>query len=205
MDDAALPPGDHTGDPAGSVTLLLTDPHIDREEAWDRVYGLLYDDLRRVARAQIRQRAFGRMSATSLISEGWLRLNGARLHIDDRRHFIALVARAMRFVLMDEVRRDMTEKRGEGRRDASVEEADPAAPDAALEDMIALDAALDRLAQVDTRLARLVEMRYFGGMEEPEIAAALGVTDRTLRRDWRRARAFLLTQLGDSGACLDAS
>jgi DNA-directed RNA polymerase specialized sigma24 family protein len=63
--------------------------------------------------------------------------------------------------------------------------------------MVALDAALTRLSSLDVRLAQLVEMRYFGGMDEIEIAAALGVTDRTLRRDWRRARAFLLTQLGE--------
>ena len=153
--------------------------------------------MHRIAHGQGRQGAHGGISATSLVSESWLRLNGARFDVKDRRHFTALVARAMRFVLMDEVRRNMAEKRGEGRGTVLLDgDAEPAV-DAAMAEMIALDAALDRLARFDARLAQLVEMRYFGGLDETEIAEALGVTDRTLRRDWRRARAFLIAQLGD--------
>lgn len=185
-------------EPPESITRLLTQAQSGSEIAWDRIYALLYAELHRIAHVQIRQRAYGRISATSLVSESWLRLNGARFSVENRRHFTALVARAMRFVLMDEVRRDMAEKRGDGQRAVSLDEEADAGHDAALSEMIALDAALDRLARLDTRLAQLVEMRYFGGLDEAEIAEALGVTDRTLRRDWRRARAFLLTQLGDA-------
>lgn len=188
---------DPGSEPPESVTRLLVDAQAGDALAWDRIYALLYAELHRIAHAQIRQRTHGRISATSLVSESWLRLNGARLDVKDRRHFTALVARAMRFVLMDEVRRNMAEKRGEGHGTVLLDgDAEPAV-DAAMAEMIALDAALDRLARFDARLAQLVEMRYFGGLDEVEIAEALGVTDRTLRRDWRRARAFLITQLGD--------
>lgn len=188
---------DPGSEPPESVTRLLVEAQAGDALAWDRIYALLYAELHRIARVQILQRSHGRISATSLVSESWLRLNGARFAVRDRRHFTALVARAMRFVLMDEVRRNMAEKRGEGRATEALDaDAEPAV-DAALAEMIALDAALDRLARFDTRLAQLVEMRYFGGLDETEIAEALDVTDRTLRRDWRRARAFLIAQLGD--------
>lgn len=186
---------DPGSEPPESVTRLLLEAQAGDAHAWDRIYALLYVELRRIAHTQIRQRAYGRISATSLVSESWLRLSGARFDVENRRHFTALVARAMRFVLMDEVRRDMAEKRGEGQRAMSLDEGMDAAEDTALAEMIALDAALDRLARFDARLAQLVEMRYFGGLEESEIADALGVTDRTLRRDWRRARAFLMKEM----------
>lgn len=180
-----------------SVTELLADAQAGRDDAWDRIYAVLYDDLHRVAHSQIRQRTFGRMSATSLVSEGWLRLASAHFSVDNRRHFMALVARAMRFVLMDEARKELAEKRGDGQRALSLDDGIDPGQDNTLSEMVALDAALTRLSRLDVRLAQLVEMRYFGGMDEDEIAVALGVTERTLRRDWRRARAFLLTQLDD--------
>lgn len=180
-----------------SVTELLVDAQAGRDNAWDRIYAVLYDDLHRIAHAQIRQRTFGRMSATSLVSEGWLRLASAQFSVDNRRHFMALVARAMRFVLMDEARKELAEKRGDGYRALSLDDSFDPGQDSTLTEMVALDAAITRLSGLDIRLAQLVEMRYFGGMDEDEIAVSLGVTERTLRRDWRRARAFLLTQLED--------
>lgn len=197
-DPAADPWVDPPIDPAESITRLLVDAQAGEDGAWNRIYGLLYGDLHRIARAQIRQRTSGRISATSLVSESWLRLSGAHFSVENRRHFTALVARAMRFVLMDEVRRDLAEKRGDGQRALSLNEEVDAGEDSALEEMIAMDAALTRLSRLDVRLAQLVEMRYFGGLDESEIADVLGVTDRTLRRDWRKARAFLFTQLGDA-------
>ncbi|MFZ2752941.1 MAG: ECF-type sigma factor [Lysobacteraceae bacterium] len=181
-----------------SVTELLAGARAGRNDAWDRIYAVLYDDLHRIAHAQIRQRTFGRMSATSLVSEGWLRLASAQFNVDSRRHFMALVARAMRFVLMDEARKELAEKRGDGHRAFSLDDGFDPGQDSTLAEMVALDVALTRLSRLDVRLAQLVEMRYFGGMDEDEIAASLGVTERTLRRDWRKARAFLLTQLEDA-------
>lgn len=180
-----------------SVTRLIADARSGRGAAWDRVYSLLYDDLHRIARSQIRQRTFGQISATSLVSEGWLRLVGAQVDVESRKHYIALVARAMRYVLMDEVRKGMAAKRGQGQADVPLDEGIDTGGDFVLEEMIALDAALTKLSAIDARLGQLVEMRYFGGLDEMEIADALGITDRTVRRDWRKARAFLLTQLGD--------
>jgi RNA polymerase sigma factor (TIGR02999 family) len=202
------PPADlGPGDPEGAITRLLIDAQAGEEAAWNRIYALVYADLHRIARGQIRKRAFGRMSATSLVSESWLRLSGAHFGVENRRHFTSLVARAMRFVLMDEVRRDLAEKRGDGQSVFSLDEDIDRCCDDTLEDMVALDAALTRLSGIDERLARLVEMRYFGGLDENEIADALGVTDRTIRRDWRKARAFLMVQLGGgrSGPLVDGS
>jgi RNA polymerase sigma factor (TIGR02999 family) len=181
-----------------SITRLLIEAQAGESDAWNRVYGLLYDDLHRIARAQIHQRTTGRISATSLVNESWLRLSGAHFSVENRLHFTALVARAMRFVLMDEVRKGLAEKRGDGQRALSLNEDIDAAHDGVLLEMVALDAALTRLSRLDARLGQLVELRYFAGLEEDEIADVLGVTDRTLRRDWRKARAFLLTQLGEA-------
>jgi RNA polymerase sigma factor (TIGR02999 family) len=192
-------------DSSESITQLLVAAQAGEQAAWETIYGLVYRDLYRIARGQLRRRKEGRMSATSLISESWLRLSGAEFSVESRRHFTALVARAMRFVLIDEARKEMTEKYGEGRRVLPLHENIDAAQDGELLEMIALDDALTRLSNLEPRLARLVEMRYFGGLDEAEIAHALGVTERTLRRDWRRARAFLLAQLGEPIAYLESN
>lgn len=193
--DTGMPNGPVAIDTDGTVTRLLIEAQAGVEDAWQQIYALVYADLHRIARAQIRQRAFGRISATSLVSESWLRLSGADFSVENRRHFTALVARAMRLVLMDDIRRNLSEKRGEGQSLHALDEEIDRGMDPALEDMVALDGALTKLSRFDERLARLVELRYFGGLEENEIANVLSVTDRTLRRDWRKARAFLITQL----------
>lgn len=180
-----------------SVTQLLLDAQAGQSDAWGRIYTAVYGELHRIARSQIRQKTLGRVSATSLVSESWLRLANAKFSVENRRHFIAMVARAMRFVLVDETRKELAEKRGDGLRAVSLDDSIDVGRDDDLAEVIAMDRALTRLEQMDARLAGLVEMRYFGGLDEAEIALALGVTDRTLRRDWRKARAFLLTQLGD--------
>lgn len=187
-------------EPPESVTGLLVAAQSGQGDAWNRIYGALYPDLHRIARAQLRRRQHGGLSATSLVSESWLRLSGGEFAVENRRHFIALIARAMRFVLMDEVRRDMAEKRGEGAHALALDERVDGAQSDVLSEMLAIDHALERLSRLDPRLARLVEMRYFADLDEDEIAFALGVTERTLRRDWRKARAFLVTQLGDGVA-----
>jgi RNA polymerase sigma factor (TIGR02999 family) len=180
-----------------SVTQLLMDAQAGRHDAWESIYAALYGELHRIARSQIRQRTLGRVSATSLVSESWLRLSKVKFDVENRRHFIAMVARAMRFVLVDETRKELAEKRGGGVRAASLDDTIDVVREDDLAEVIAMDRALTRLEEVDARLAGLVEMRYFGGLDEAEIAVALGVTERTLRRDWRKARAFLLSHLGD--------
>lgn len=179
-----------------SVTQLLARAQDGAEPAaWERIYALLYEDLRRIARAQVRQLQAPGFSPTSLVSETWLKLSGAHISATDRRHLTVLIARAMRFVLLDEARRIHTAKRGDGVQFVPLEEALALPESVQMEQLLALGKALESLAELDERLARTVELRYFGGLTEPEIAQALGVTVRTVSRDWRKARAWLKTQL----------
>ncbi|MCI1709601.1 MAG: ECF-type sigma factor [Chiayiivirga sp.] len=178
---------------------LLADAEGGQAEAWNRIYALLYDDLHRIARSQIRRQSDPRLSPTSLISETWLKLSGAGLNVVSRRHLTALIARAMRFVLIDETRRSLSEaqQRKEG---LSLSDGLPdTAAHAPLEQLLSLHQALDALAEIDRRLAGVVELRYFGGLSEREVAEVLGVTERTISRDWRKARAYLVTRLGHEG------
>ena len=178
---------------------LLAQANAEQTDAWDRIYALLYPDLHRIARAQIRRLASPRMSATSLISETWLKLAGARLDVASRQHLTFLIARAMRFVLIDETRRALTQTHAP---QAHLPLPD-ALPDTAacgrLEQLLTLNQALNDLAAIDRRLARVVELRYFGGLNEGEVAQVLDLTERTVSRDWRKARAWLLTRLGHDG------
>jgi RNA polymerase sigma factor (TIGR02999 family) len=190
--DAIAPP-----DP-DSVTQLLGEVEKGQTGAWNRIYALLYRDLHQIARSQIRQQRRGHVrSPTSLISETWLKLASADFSVENRAHLVALVARAMRFVLLDEVRRALAEKRGEGMDLLPLDETTEPGQSSRLEQLLILDQALNDLANLDPRLAQVVEMRYFGGLSELEIAGVLKVTERTVRRDWRKARAFLFSHLGD--------
>ncbi|MGO1071675.1 ECF-type sigma factor [Lysobacter sp. CA199] len=184
-----------------SITELIHQAQNGRAGAWDRVYAALYQELHRLARMQIRQRwKGGERSPTSLVNRTWLRLSQATFNVNDRAHLISVLVHAMRYALIDETRRLLTEKRGEGHQSVSLDEDDAGlAYDARLEQLLMIDQALDQLAAAEPRLGLLVELRYFGGMTDEEVAQALGVTDRTVRRDWRRARAFLSSTLGEHG------
>lgn len=196
------PPDAHPHAPAGtqhdSITRLLASAEAGQADAWHRIYDLLYDDLHRIARSQIRRQAGSVLSPTSLVSETWLKLAGAELDVGNRHHLTMLIARAMRFVLLDEARRVLADKRQAGAGTVVLDEeiAQPGARDR-LEQLLALDQALDGLACLDERLARVVELRYFGGLTEEEVAGMLSLNVRTIRRDWRRARAYLLDRLGE--------
>lgn len=199
----APPPGAVAPDAATApetVTQLLAAADTGDAGAWHRIYALLYDDLHRIARSQIRQQAGLGLSPTSLISETWLKLAGAEFDVRSRRHLTSLIARAMRFVLLDEARRVLADKRHAAAGVTSLDDelADPGAEDR-LEQLLALGRALDDLAGIDERLARVVELRYFGGLTEEEVAGTLDLNVRTIRRDWRRARAYLLDRLGGDG------
>lgn len=177
----------------GEVTRLLRAARGGDREALDRVIPLLYDDLRAIARRQLRRELGDRtMHATALVHEAYLKLShGAVLTADDRAHFLAIAARAMRQVMVDDARRRSAAKRGVAWEHTTLGEGDGAvafSPD----EMLTLNDALERL---DPRQRQVVECRYFGGMEDKEIAAALGVTERTVRRDWVKARAWLYTAL----------
>lgn len=186
---------------AKSITRLLADAQQTGEEvAWNHIYALLYDDLRRIARSQIRKvRRTSQVSPTSLVSEAWLRLAQTNVPVESRAHLVSLIARAMRFTLLDCVRQQLSEKHGHRIDWMPLETAaEHTVSDDPLERLLSLDQAMTELAELDERLVKVVELRYFGGLNEQEIAAISGVTERTVRRDWRRARAFLAMHLGEN-------
>jgi RNA polymerase sigma factor (TIGR02999 family) len=182
------------------VSALLADLRAGRREALDEMLPIVYQELRRTARRELRQRPNDTLSATALVNELYLKLAGAaRADWRDRAHFLAVSAIAMRHILVDRARRRTAGKRG-GRDGAITLHDHLAAERDEAESLLELHDALDRLAAVDDRLARVVECRFFGGMTEPETARALGVTERTVARDWVKARGWLYQRLCDHDA-----
>lgn len=167
------------------------------ERAFDEAYAAVYEEIRKVARWQRRQRNAGEtLSTTALVHEAYVKLAGpVRLGLQNHHHLIALAARAMRQILVDAARARLSAKRGGGALAVELD-AEAVAMPALAEELIALDRALERLGASDPRLARLVEWRYFGGMTDGELARALERDERTIRRDWEKARAFLVRELG---------
>lgn len=160
-------------------------------EAFDAAYA----ELRRLAHGQLRRLRPGQtLTTTSLVHEAFVKLVRAPVDTVDQVHFFSLAARAMRQILVDYARQRGALKRGAHLRPDTLEDGTVAAETLA-EEMLAIDHALDRLHAVDERLAQVVEWRFFGGMTEQEVAAAMGVTARTVRRDWQKARAFLAREL----------
>jgi RNA polymerase sigma factor (TIGR02999 family) len=180
------------------VTALLAAARSGDKDAAGEAFGLLYDELRRLARSRLRQhRTMTLLDTTSLVHECFLKLVGVNgVPVEDRHHFFAYAARVMRSVIVDFARARLAERRG-GDADRLVLDTELGEKIAAPEsDVLRVHEALEVLAQADARLAQVVEMRYFGGLTEPEIAAALGMSERTVRRDWEKARLLLLAQLG---------
>jgi RNA polymerase sigma factor (TIGR02999 family) len=161
-------------------------------EAFDRLLPLVYDELRRLARRQLDREAAPRtLPATGLVHEAYVKLAGGAFHAVDRAHFLAIAARAMRQVLVDQARRRGAARRGADWIPATLTDGlSDRAMD--LDELLALN---DALGQLDPRQRQVVECRFFAGMEEEEIAAALGLTTRTVRRDWVKARAWLYRTL----------
>jgi len=186
------------GEPAGGgeITRLLHAARDGDRDAVDRIMPLIYDDLRALARRQLRRELGERaMQPTSLVHEAYMKLGtGSALQAGDRAHFLAIASRAMRQVLVDDARRRSAAKRGEPWQHISLgDQPETAALSPA--DILSLDDALSRL---EPRQRQVVDCRFFGGMEEHEIATALGVTERTVRRDWVKARAWLYRTLYDA-------
>lgn len=179
------------------ITDLLRRHRAGDRGALDEVIPLVYNELNRAARRQLRGEPVGHtLSATALVHEAYLRLADLReLEWQDRAHFLAVAARAMRRVLVDHARRHRADKRGGGDRPVSLDEALIVA-DENMETVLAVDHALNRLVTLSPRLAQVVEYRFFGGLTEDETAAALGVTPRTVQRDWVKARGWLRQAVG---------
>jgi RNA polymerase sigma factor (TIGR02999 family) len=183
-----------TVDPHAPVTQLLARARAGDAQALGEAYSAVYDELKRAARSQLR-RMRDAFETTALVHEAYLKLaGGAQLAAVDRNHLLALSARAMRQVLVDDARARKADKRGGG-IDALTLTTRIDAGERAVVEVLALDELLAALHTLDERAAQIVELRYFGGYSEVEIADMLGISDRTLRRDWRKARAFLLAEM----------
>ncbi len=182
----------------GEVTALLRAARDGDAGAIDRIVPLVYDDLRRVARRQLARRFSSQnVRPTELVHEAYVKLSlgGAEAAVD-RAHFLAIAARAMRQVLVDEARHHWAAKRGGGWKSVTLS-GNHWVADFDVEELLTLNDAIDEL---DPRQRQVVECRFFGGMEESEIAEVLGITDRTVRRDWVKARAWLYRALAERGS-----
>ncbi|MBI3348973.1 MAG: sigma-70 family RNA polymerase sigma factor [Burkholderiales bacterium] len=179
------------------VTQLLQAARAGDRAAADQVVAQLYADLRRLARRHVRQAGhLTLLDTTALVHEAWLRLSSnPGADFPDRRHFLAYAAQAMRSVVIDLVRARQAERRGGGQAHLTLNTVIAEQTPDGDADILRVHEALDELAQLEPRLAQVVEMRYFGGLLEQEIAEALGVTERTVQRDWQKARLFLSMSL----------
>jgi len=153
-----------------------------------------YTALRRIAHAHMARGGRMALQPTSVVHEVWLRIGAAGADLE-RQHFLSLAARAMRQVVIDHARAQAAQKRGGDRVQVTLSDVGAEGDSGALVDVLALDAALQQLAALDPRRARVVELKFFGGMQNAEIAAELGTSTATVERDWRAARAWLHTQL----------
>ncbi|MGH7560896.1 MAG: sigma-70 family RNA polymerase sigma factor [Gemmatimonadales bacterium] len=176
---------------AGEITALLAALREGDRTALDRLFPLVYGELRERAHRQLAHRRPGdTLSTTALVHEGYLKLAGSsHQSYHDRIHFFAVASRAMRQILVDYARRATAAKRDGGR--AVSLEPDRIGDPGRSEELLALDEALDSLERLDPRLARTVELRFFGGLSVEETADVMEVSPRTVKRDWRKARAFL--------------
>lgn len=184
---------DRSTDRRGEVTRLLEAARAGERDAVDRLLPFIYDELRGIARRQLaRERPGHTLQATALVHEAYLKLlGGGGVPATDRNHFLAIAARAMRQVLVEHARKKGAAKRGGDRQRTTLGDGDHAVefrPD----EILALDRALD---QLEERQRQVVEYRFFAGLRESEIAELLGITERTVRRDWVKARAWLYRAL----------
>ena len=180
----------------GEVTRLLEELGRGGTGALDRLVPILYDELRQIARRHMRgERLNHTLETTALVHEAYVKLVGLdRMHWQNRAHFLAVAAQAMRRVLVDHAVGRRRQKRGGVRQRVTLEDV-PRDSEQPLEMLLTLDAALRRLEAMDARLTRVVECRYFGGMSVDETAQALQMSVATVKRDWSVARAWLNREL----------
>ena len=185
--DPPWPPGGHGNAPSG-----------DRRDL-DEVFSVAYEELRRLAASVRRRERSVTLNPTALVNEAWIKLaNNPKLAQTSLPHFKRIAARAMRQVLVEAARRRSARKRGGPDAVFVTFDESVGAASAWADDVVGLDAALERLASLNPRQAQLVESRFFGGLDVPEAARLLGVSEATAQRDWRAARAWLSSELRSS-------
>jgi RNA polymerase sigma factor (TIGR02999 family) len=177
----------------GSITQLLDAWQQGDADAADALFAIVYDDLRSLARRQLAALSAGQtLAPTVLVHEAYMKFaERSAPDLVDRSHFFAVAARAMRHVVVDYVRRRQARKRDPGSPVIALDAEDAAADASSPIDLIAMNEALAQLEQLDPRQARIVDLRFFGGLELEEIAKQLDLSERTVKRDWRKARMFL--------------
>jgi RNA polymerase sigma factor (TIGR02999 family) len=179
------------------VTTLLHRVADNDRAALDRLFELLYSDIHRMARARLAENGpITLLDPTSLAHEAYLRLQAAgRIDLDSRGRFMAYVSQVLRNVIVDFARKRSADRRGGGRANLTLNTEIASSIGNQDEDILRINDALEELDKTDQRLRQVVEMRYFAGLSEQEIAAALGINERTVRRDWERARLLLSVSL----------
>jgi RNA polymerase sigma factor (TIGR02999 family) len=182
-------------EPSDDITLLIEEWRGGSREAGDLLIAKLYPELKRIARAHLKnERQDHTLAPTALVNELYLRFirSGSPLPAQNRIHFLALAAQSLRHILVDHARMHAAKKRADGLKlDLSSADAAIPAPD---QDLLVLHQALIRLESLDARAGRVVELRFFGGLNEEEVAEILGVSRKTVQRDWKTARAWLIAQ-----------
>lgn len=183
-------------DKAQNITEILHSWSSGNRDAADELFPLVYDELRRLARSYLRQEGSGHtLQPTALVNEAYLRLvDQTRVNWQNRSHFYGIAAQMMRRILIDHARAHATDKRGGAAQRLSLEDANISVEQDAT-DLIALDEALTSLAKFDERKSRVVELLYFGGLENKEAAEVLGVSEKTIQRDWKMAKLWLYREL----------
>jgi RNA polymerase sigma factor (TIGR02999 family) len=184
------------------ITELLAEWRDGNQSALDELYPLVYNELHRLARRYMsRERRGHTLQTTALINEAYVRLvDQKNVQWANRSHFFAISAQIMRRILIDHARRHQYAKRGGGARQVSLEEAATVVMPDQSGELLRLDEALKSLAEMDPRRSQVVELRYFGGLNNEEIAGVLRISENTVTRDWNMARAWLYQQLTGSGA-----
>jgi RNA polymerase sigma factor (TIGR02999 family) len=198
-----MPRGPNVGaNPSGQVSELLLHWGNGERKALEAILPLVYNELRRLARANLRQqRPNHTLQTTALVHEAYLRLAAEEsLRVENRAHFLGIAAQLMRWILVDYERSRRAAKRGAGITRLTLDQS-IASPQRDV-DLLALDEALDRLAKLDSQQSRIIELRYFGGLSIEDTSDFLGLSPATVKRSWSSARAWLRREMsqGDASA-----
>lgn len=179
------------------ITLLLHEWKNGKKEAFDELFPFVFNELKRRASAYLRNEREGHtLQTTALVNEAYMKLvDKESIEWEDRSHFFAIAANAMRRILVDYARKKKRDKRGGKDADLPLEEAKYISSNEKSVDLVALDEALNELARFDERQAKIVELKYFGGMTNDETAKVLNISNVTVRRDWNLAKAWLHQQI----------